>query len=115
MPSGFGHELALRLDELGCQVIAGCYTEKGEVELKKKASRVNTVPLDVSKTDSIKAAVQVVKDKLPPKIGRSLPICADIKLNQDSTSVPCRYITQNINLCYVYKKHITRHFLLFGL
>uniref|UniRef100_A0A8C6Q6R0 Dehydrogenase/reductase (SDR family) member 9 n=1 Tax=Nothobranchius furzeri TaxID=105023 RepID=A0A8C6Q6R0_NOTFU len=53
--SGFGNNLAKHLDKLGFRVIAGCYTEKGEIELKKVSSeRLTTIPLDVTKSESIK-------------------------------------------------------------
>ena len=47
--TGFGHLAAKRLDALGCHVIAGCLTERGEEELRKTcSSRLATVHLDVS-------------------------------------------------------------------
>ena len=33
--TGFGHAVARQLDALGGHVIAACYTEAGETELKK--------------------------------------------------------------------------------
>lgn len=55
--TGFGNLLAKHLDKEGFCVIAGCYTEKGEVELKKACSaRLSTVQLDVSDNNSIKRA-----------------------------------------------------------
>jgi len=65
--SGFGHELAKRLDLLGCHVFAGCFTEKGETELKKICSeRLNPVPLDITKHDSIARAFVLISKKLLP-------------------------------------------------
>ncbi|XP_034550406.1 dehydrogenase/reductase SDR family member 9 isoform X2 [Notolabrus celidotus] len=52
--SGFGNLLAKHLEKLGFSVIAGCYTEKGEDELKKTASdRLTTVSLDVTDSQSV--------------------------------------------------------------
>ena len=55
---------------MGCHVIAACYTEEGEEILKQKASsRLCTVRLDVTKTESIKEAFLFVKEKVPEKSG----------------------------------------------
>ncbi|CAJ0938319.1 unnamed protein product, partial [Mesorhabditis belari] len=54
--TGFGHLLALRLNSLGVPVVAGCFSEKGEEELKKKATRAKllyTHPLDVTSNESV--------------------------------------------------------------
>ncbi|KAM3608488.1 uncharacterized protein V6R79_026352 [Siganus canaliculatus] len=60
--SGFGNLLAKRLDQLRFCVIAGCYTEKGEVELKKIASdRLTTVHVDVSDSESVSKAAARIK------------------------------------------------------
>jgi len=64
--SGFGHELAKRLDSLGCHVFAGCLTEKGETELRKKCSaRLHAISLDVAKHDSVRKAFELVTTALP--------------------------------------------------
>lgn len=68
--TGFGNLLAKRLDELGCHVFAGCFTEKGEVDLKKTSSeRLHAFPLDVTKPESVQNAFDFVKSKLPPEKG----------------------------------------------
>ncbi|KAL7865467.1 hypothetical protein SRHO_G00107140 [Serrasalmus rhombeus] len=60
--TGFGNLLAKHLDTLGFCVIAGCYTEKGEDELKKAcSSRLCTVQLDVTDNESIKKATDAIK------------------------------------------------------
>ncbi|XP_041856911.1 dehydrogenase/reductase SDR family member 9 [Melanotaenia boesemani] len=60
--SGFGNNLAKTLDKLGFRVIAGCYTEKGEDELKKISSdRLTTVPLDVTDSESVTKAAASIK------------------------------------------------------
>jgi retinol dehydrogenase-16 len=68
--TGFGNILAKRLDSLGCHVYAGCLTEGGRADLSKACSS-NLLPLamDVSKPDSIRQALDVVKSKLPPGKG----------------------------------------------
>ena len=71
--SGFGFEAAKRFDELGCHVFAGCLTESGESELRKKCSkRLVTLPLDVSKHDSVVKAYETVLDLLPRGKGKLL-------------------------------------------
>lgn len=60
--TGFGNLLARHLDKLGFRVIAGCYTEKGEDELKKAASdRLTTVHLDVSNSESVSRVAASIK------------------------------------------------------
>lgn len=60
--SGFGNLLARHLDKLGFRVIAGCYTEKGEDELKKISSdRLTTVHLDVTDSESVSKAAAVIR------------------------------------------------------
>ncbi|XP_044072150.1 dehydrogenase/reductase SDR family member 9 [Siniperca chuatsi] len=60
--TGFGNLLARHLDKLGFPVIAGCYTEKGEDELKKIASdRLTTVHLDVTDSESVGKATALIK------------------------------------------------------
>ncbi|XP_038171093.1 retinol dehydrogenase 16-like [Arvicola amphibius] len=63
--SGFGNLLARQLDRRGTRVLAACLTEKGAEELRNKTSdRLETVILDVTKTDSIVAATQWVKERV---------------------------------------------------
>lgn len=60
--TGFGNHLAKRMDALGFRVIAGCYTEKGEDELRKSASdRLTTVQLDVADSESVSRAADHIK------------------------------------------------------
>ena len=55
-----------RLDEAGCNVIAGCLSEKGETALKKScSSRLKTVSLDVANSESVKRAFLIVSKLLP--------------------------------------------------
>ncbi len=68
--TGFGHLAAKHFDALGCHVIAGCLTERGEEELKKTcSSRLTTVHLDVASHDSVTKAADVVRQRLPPNTG----------------------------------------------
>ena len=63
--SGFGYQLAIRLHAVGCHVFAGCFTEKGETELRKVCSeRLCTVPLDVTDHDSIRRAFELISKEL---------------------------------------------------
>lgn len=64
--TGFGNIISKRLDRLGCHVIAGCLTEKGEDELRKECSdRLLTVKLDVTRPEDVRNAFDFVKSKLP--------------------------------------------------
>ncbi|XP_051814838.1 dehydrogenase/reductase SDR family member 9 isoform X3 [Acanthochromis polyacanthus] len=66
--SGFGHLLARHLDTLGFRVIAGCYTEKGEEELKQITSeRVTTIQLDVTDSASVKKAAARIETLVEQK------------------------------------------------
>ncbi|CAL1537393.1 unnamed protein product [Lymnaea stagnalis] len=68
--SGFGQELAKRLDSLGFHVFAGCLTQDGREYLAKNCSkRLVTVQLDVSKAESVEAALELVKRTLPQNRG----------------------------------------------
>uniref|UniRef100_A0A452UTG5 Retinol dehydrogenase 16 n=1 Tax=Ursus maritimus TaxID=29073 RepID=A0A452UTG5_URSMA len=63
--SGFGHLLARQLDLRGLRVLAACLTEKGAQQLRAQTSdRLETVILDVTKTESISAATQWVKERV---------------------------------------------------
>ncbi|KAM9802550.1 retinol dehydrogenase 7-like [Syngnathus typhle] len=67
--TGFGHLLAKHLDKLGFRVIAGCYTEKGEDDLKKTSSdRLTALRLDVSDSASVRRATALI-DKLVGQTG----------------------------------------------
>ena len=71
--SGFGNELAVRLDAAGLPVFAACLTRDGEERLKERCSqRLKTFQLDVSKCDRVKEALDHVKTHLPPSRGKEL-------------------------------------------
>lgn len=68
--SGFGNDLARILDKQGVPVIAGCLTEKGGADLKRKtSSRLRVVQIDVTDQTSIRNAVESVKRTLPKSEG----------------------------------------------
>lgn len=63
--SGFGNLLARHLDKQGFRVIASCFTEKGEEDLKKSCSRnLITTHLDVRSQDSVAKVAAMIKDKV---------------------------------------------------
>ncbi|XP_059575299.1 retinol dehydrogenase 7-like isoform X2 [Alligator mississippiensis] len=63
--SGFGHLLAKQLDGRGLRVLAACLTEQGAERLQQETSgRLQTVILDVTKSDSIAAAAAWVKGQV---------------------------------------------------
>ncbi|XP_067671296.1 retinol dehydrogenase 16-like [Haliotis asinina] len=62
--SGFGHHLAQRLDERGCNVIATCLLERGcgATELKRVSSgRMHVLCLDVTSDNSVGQCLEHVK------------------------------------------------------
>ncbi|XP_073469971.1 retinol dehydrogenase 16-like isoform X3 [Aquarana catesbeiana] len=66
--SGFGNKLAKQLDNRGMKVLAACLTNTGASELKKEcSSRLQTVILDVSDSQSVSSAATwvngIVADK----------------------------------------------------
>jgi NAD(P)-dependent dehydrogenase (short-subunit alcohol dehydrogenase family) len=68
--SGFGHELAKRLDTLGVTVFAGCLfpEDVGANELKLACSnRLHVLHLDVTREEHVRNAVQYVKSSLGNK------------------------------------------------
>lgn len=68
--TGFGHDIARRLDKYGMHVFAGCLTEEGETNLKCQCSdRLTTIPLDVSKPESVRKAFKMVAERIPDNIG----------------------------------------------
>ncbi|XP_038608571.1 retinol dehydrogenase 7-like [Tachyglossus aculeatus] len=61
--SGFGHQLATQLDRRGLRVLAACLTERGAEQLRRKASgRLQTVLLDVTRPESVRAAAQWARE-----------------------------------------------------
>ncbi|KAG8540832.1 hypothetical protein GDO81_030239 [Engystomops pustulosus] len=66
--SGFGNQLAKRLDELGMRVLATCLTEQGADNLKKEtSSRLQTVILDIANTSSVHSVATWVSNILGEK------------------------------------------------
>ena len=64
--SSFGYQIAKRLDQRGYNVFAGCLTQEGEEKLgTSSSSRLRTVSLNVTDSQSIRNAFQFVKDALP--------------------------------------------------
>ncbi|XP_037131486.1 retinol dehydrogenase 7-like [Syngnathus acus] len=63
--TGFGNLLARHLDKLGFQVIAACYTEKGEEQLRKWCSEnLTTMHLDVRSNESVTKVAAMIKEKV---------------------------------------------------
>ena len=63
--SGFGYELACRLDKLGCMVFATCLTKDGVTNLNANcSSRLRAVQMDVTNMQDVKAAFEFVKESL---------------------------------------------------
>ncbi|XP_012944806.1 17-beta-hydroxysteroid dehydrogenase type 6 [Aplysia californica] len=68
--SGFGKHFAMRIDGKGFRVFAACYTLKGAQDLAAQCSdRLTTVQVDISCTESVREAAEIVKSKLPPGKG----------------------------------------------
>ena len=67
--SGFGNLLARQLDLRGLRVLAACLTEQGAKQLRNQMSdRLQTVILDVTKTESVAAATEWVKERVGTKV-----------------------------------------------
>ncbi|XP_061060509.1 retinol dehydrogenase 16-like [Eubalaena glacialis] len=63
--SGFGNLLARQLHLRGLRVLATCMTEQGAEQLRNQTSdRLETVILDVTKTESIAVATEWVKERV---------------------------------------------------
>ncbi|XP_068683404.1 short-chain dehydrogenase/reductase family 9C member 7-like [Montipora foliosa] len=64
--TGFGHELAKKLDALGLRVFASCLTAEGQTKLKNECSQqLTTWKLDVTDENDVKKAIEFVKSRLP--------------------------------------------------
>lgn len=82
--TGFGRELAYRLDHLGFNVIATCLTDAGAYQLSQNTSgNLHTTILDVTKLDQIENVFERVKSILPNEKGNHLYIksCYFFKTN----------------------------------
>ena len=79
--SGFGHLLARQLDLRGLRVLAACLTGKKVRQLRDQTSdRLETVILDVTKTESISAATQWVKERVGDRGKAQIPVCISLFL-----------------------------------
>ncbi|XP_032992302.1 17-beta-hydroxysteroid dehydrogenase type 6-like [Lacerta agilis] len=66
--SGLGNHLARHLDARGLRVLATCTTQKGAEQLEKVTSeRLKTTVLDVTRTESVAAATEWVKEQVGNK------------------------------------------------
>ncbi|KAM5179736.1 retinol dehydrogenase 7-like isoform 2-T3 [Mantella aurantiaca] len=66
--SGFGNMVAKQLDKRGMKVLAACLTNAGANELKKTcSSRLQTVILDVTDSQSVSSATKWVNDIVEDK------------------------------------------------
>ena len=78
--SGFGHELAKRLDSLGVTVFAGCLfpEDAGAKKLKSACSnRLHVLQLDVTREDHVRNAVKYVNNSLGNKSEYNLEVNED--------------------------------------
>ncbi|XP_023978772.1 retinol dehydrogenase 16-like [Physeter macrocephalus] len=91
--SGFGNLLARQLHLRGLRVLAACLTEQGAQQLKGQMSdSLETVILDVTKTESIAAATKWVKERvgarglwgLVNKAGISMPTAPNEWLTKEN-------------------------------
>ena len=66
--TGFGFELAKKLDRLGLRVFASCLTTEGQAKLTNLCSKhLTTLIMDVTVEDDVKNALEFVKRRLPPQ------------------------------------------------
>ena len=61
--SGYGFSLAAHAVKAGMRVVAGCYDAGGEGGSLLKSLGAHVLPLDLSRAESITAAIQGVKDQ----------------------------------------------------
>jgi len=70
-------------------VFAGCLTEAGETDLKKTGSnRLHPISMDVSKPESVRRALEIVKTLLPAGKGWDFTIIryrVPVKVVQEKT------------------------------
>ncbi|KAG9470307.1 hypothetical protein GDO78_018202 [Eleutherodactylus coqui] len=66
--TGFGRQIAKQLDGRGMKVLAACLTDAGAKELKKEtSSRLQTINLDVTDSQSVSAAAKWVAEIVTDK------------------------------------------------
>ena len=66
--SGFGYELAKKLDARGLRIFAACLTSEGQAKLTGECSQqLITLKLDVTEPSDVQNAVEFVKSHLPPQ------------------------------------------------
>ena len=74
--SGFGYELAKKLDALGLRVFAACLTFEGAAKLTNECfQELRTFKLDVAEDGDVQRALEVVKSGLPSQGTVSKSIC----------------------------------------
>lgn len=63
--SGFGNQLAKQLVDRGMRVLAACLTAEGAQKLQQDTSyRLQTILLDVTKSESVQEAAQWVRSQV---------------------------------------------------
>ena len=73
--SGFGKEIALRLDQLGFRVIATCRTKAGEESVRAICSdRVKTYCMDVTNVRQVHEVFESIKNEIPVNKGNSIDL-----------------------------------------
>ena len=66
--TGFGNLLVKHLDKLGMPVFACCLTEQAQEKLRREcSSNVFPLGLDVTKEDSVKKSLDIIREKLGDK------------------------------------------------
>ena len=86
--TGFGNMLAKRLDSMGFSVFAGCLTEKGGDDLQRSCSnKVKIITLDVTSTESVQNACNIVKAAMPPNKGKCNILCFFLRIKKNIISM----------------------------
>lgn len=68
--SGFGHELAKRLDHMGFIVFAACLFPDGEGAqslVRKCSSQLKVIKVDVTQDEDVEQAKKIIENNLPEK------------------------------------------------
>eukprot|EP00026_Physarum_polycephalum_P001389 Phypoly_transcript_01390.p1 GENE.Phypoly_transcript_01390~~Phypoly_transcript_01390.p1 ORF type:complete len:320 (+),score=37.22 Phypoly_transcript_01390:1220-2179(+) len=109
--SGFGHDLALRLDKQGAKVFAACLTSKGAVDLRSKASsQLEALVCDITKQEDIDTAAKVVASISPEGLW-ALVNNAGIAFTGEWDWLPEKYFRQVMEVNFFAHVAVTKTFL----
>ncbi|PSN39887.1 hypothetical protein C0J52_22442 [Blattella germanica] len=112
--TGFGNEMARRLDSIGVTVFAGCLFPEGvgAHELKKSCSKnLQIIPMDVTDEEQINNALETVKTLLGDKQLWAIVNNAGITTSGDFELIPMKHIMNVMNVNAIGPLRVTKAFL----